>query len=72
MTIELGGPPPPTAEESAAQVKSVVRSALMNFAHGRRVFALQQLEALVGEGPWCSETMAWIEGRCLLRKGHER
>lgn len=39
----------------------VVRTALDNFAHGRREFALQQLEALVGYGPGCSQAMRFWE-----------
>lgn len=41
----------------------IVESALANFSHGRRVFALQQLEALVQweHAPAASESMAYLE-----------
>lgn len=45
----------------------------MNFGHGRRVFALQQLEALVGFGPDCSTYMEYLEDKIeYLTKGRVR
>lgn len=57
------------------EVLQVVRNALDNFSHGRRIFAMQQLEALTdfdaGLNIPPSLWVEWLEGRCMMPRGHD-
>ena len=58
-------------DRTVEYMAEVVRNALENYAHGRRAFALQQLETLVGEHGYASDAEKWWLTRCLKVKDHD-